>query len=51
MTIVYGLVVCNVGSLYRMRYGYITILVALGIAGFITLVERLKKRGAREKQA
>jgi hypothetical protein len=38
----YGLVVCNIGTLYRMRYVYITILVALGIAGFIVLQEQLK---------
>jgi len=44
MMLVYGLVVCNIGSLYRMRYVYITILVALGIAGFIALLEQLKPK-------
>jgi len=40
MMLSYGLVICNVGTLYRMRYPYITILIALGIAGFITLLEQ-----------
>lgn len=44
MMLVYGLVICNVGTLYRMRYGYITILVALGIAGFIILLDQLKSK-------
>lgn len=39
--LVYGLVVCNIGTLYRMRYGFITILVALGIAGFFAFLEQL----------
>ncbi|MDD5174199.1 MAG: hypothetical protein PHV48_05185 [Candidatus Omnitrophica bacterium] len=42
MMLIYGLVVSNVGSLYRMRYPYLTILVALGIAGFIAFIEDLK---------
>ncbi len=42
MMLVYGLVVCNIGTLYRMRYVYITTLAALGIAGFITFLENLK---------
>jgi len=42
--LVYGLVICNVGSLYRMRYAYIMILVAFGVAGFIMFIERLKMR-------
>lgn len=42
MMLVYGLVVCNIGSLYRLRYAYITILTALGIAGFIALLEQFK---------
>lgn len=40
--LIYGLAVCNIGTLYRMRYAYITTLVALGIAGFITLLEKIK---------
>jgi hypothetical protein len=42
MMFIYGLVVCNIGTLYRMRYLYITILVALGIAGFMAFLEDLK---------
>jgi hypothetical protein len=42
MMLVYGLVICNIGTLYRMRYGYITTFAALGIAGFIILLEKLK---------
>lgn len=42
MMLIWGLVVCNIGTLYRVRYGYIMTLVALGIAGFITLLERVK---------
>jgi hypothetical protein len=45
--LVYGLVVCNVGTLYRMRYLYITILIALGIAGFSAFLEQ--RRMKREK--
>lgn len=41
MMVNYGLIVCNIGSLYRMRYPYITTVVALGMAGFIALLERL----------
>lgn len=42
MVTIYGLVVCNIGTLYRMRYAYIATFVALGIAGFITFLENLK---------
>lgn len=47
MMLVYGLVFCNIGSLYRMRYGYISILVALGIAGFIVFFEKLKAKRSK----
>lgn len=40
--LVHGLVVCNIGSLYRMRYGYIMILVSLGIAGFLAFLDNIK---------
>jgi len=43
MMVIYGLVVCNIGSLYRMRYVYIMMLVALGLAGFFALTERINK--------
>lgn len=36
--LVFGLVVCNIGTLHRMRYVYITTLVALGIAGFFAFL-------------
>jgi hypothetical protein len=39
MMLVYGLVVANVGTLYRMRYGYIMTLVALAIAGVLAFWE------------
>lgn len=47
MLFVYGLVVCNVGSLYRMRYVYLTTLVALGIAGFMAFLGSVKRDRAR----
>jgi hypothetical protein len=31
--LVYAMVVINIGTLYRMRYGFLTALVALGCAG------------------
>ena len=34
---IYGLVVVNIGSLYRMRYVFLMLLVALGLAGFVEL--------------
>ena len=42
MMLTYGLVVCNIGSLYRLRYVYITTLAAVGIAGFIAFFEDIK---------
>jgi hypothetical protein len=41
MILLLSLIVCNIGTLYRMRYGYIMILMALSIAGFIKLCEKL----------
>ena len=50
MMLTYGLVVCNIGSLYRLRYVYITTLAAVGIAGFIAFFEDIKiKRDKRGK--
>lgn len=43
MLFIYGLVICNVGTLYRMRYPYLTTLIALGIAGFFAFMEQRKK--------
>jgi len=44
MMLVYGLVVANVGTLYRFRYGFIMTLVALGIAGVLSSREPRRKR-------
>lgn len=35
MLLLYGLTVTNIGAIYRMRYGYIMILVSIGIMGSI----------------
>lgn len=37
MMLIYALVVANVGSLYRARYGFIMTLVAMGIAVGLSL--------------
>lgn len=37
MLLVDGAVITNVGTLYRLRYGFLMLLVALGIAGALTL--------------
>ncbi|MFA4933744.1 MAG: hypothetical protein WC574_04875 [Candidatus Omnitrophota bacterium] len=42
--LMHGLVVCNVGSLYRMRYPYIMTLVSLGIAGFIVFLDDIRSK-------
>lgn len=39
--IFFALLVMNVGTLHRMRYGYLMMIVAVGIAGFIKAWERL----------
>ncbi|MEN6348212.1 MAG: hypothetical protein ABFD08_02290 [Syntrophomonas sp.] len=39
MMLGFSVVIPNIGSLYRTRYGFMMILVALGIAGFIKLIE------------
>ncbi len=44
MMLIYGLVVANVGTLYRFRYGFIMTLVALGIAGGLAFWEDRKKK-------
>jgi len=43
MAVLYSLVVNNMGALYRYRYGFTMILVALGVSGWITLWQRWKK--------
>ncbi len=44
MMMSYGLVVANIGSLYRVRYGFLMTLVALGIAGGLAQYQRLRHR-------
>lgn len=45
--LIYGIVFANLGTLYRMRYGFLMTLVALGLAGFITLCRHAKQHRAR----
>jgi hypothetical protein len=42
--IVLSLGVCNVGTLYRMRYGFLMIMVALGIAGLGAMILGIRGR-------
>jgi hypothetical protein len=44
MMLVYALVVANVGTLYRFRYGFIMTLVAVGIAGGLSAWEAWRQR-------
>ncbi len=46
MLFLYGLVICNIGTLYRMRYHCVATIAALGIAGFIILLEQIKNKCA-----
>lgn len=46
MMLVYGLVVANVGTLYRMRYGYMMTLVALGVAAGLALWQDVRQKRA-----
>jgi len=45
MILTYALVVVNIGTLTRMRYGFIMILVAFGIAGLLELINSKYKKG------
>jgi len=38
MMVIYTLAIPNLGTLHRMRYGFLMTLVALGICGFITVI-------------
>jgi hypothetical protein len=42
MILTYALVVVNIGTLTRMRYGFIMILVAFGIAGLLEYINNRK---------
>lgn len=39
MVLIYAVAIPNIGTLYRLRYGYLMTLVALGIAGFFAVRE------------
>jgi len=41
-TIALGLVVANVGTLYRMRYSFWMLIVVLGAGGFVVLLDRFR---------
>ena len=49
MMLVYGLAITNVGSLYRVRYGFLMILVAFGWAGFGIFWQKVHGKPAGEK--
>ena len=40
--VISGFTIANLGSLYRVRYAYILILLMLGVLGWVTLLERKK---------
>jgi len=44
LMITYGLVVANMGTLYRMRYGFIMTLVALSMASGLSIYQRIRAR-------
>jgi putative peptidoglycan lipid II flippase len=44
LLIVYSLVVANIGTLYRYRYGFTMLIVALGIAGWCSIWEWRRNR-------
>lgn len=39
MIMTFVLVLCNIGSLYRVRYGFLMTLMAFGLAGLITIID------------
>ena len=46
MLSVLGLTICNVGTLYRMRYGFLMMTAALGIAGLGAMILKIKGKKA-----
>jgi len=42
MMLIYAICICNVGTLYRVRYGYLMTLVGIGIAGIFAAWEALR---------
>jgi len=45
MSLVYAVAITNVGALYRMRYGYVMILVALGLTGGLAAWRDFARKG------
>ena len=43
MSLIYGLCIANVGTIYRIRYPFITTMLALGLAGFVRIREIFAK--------
>jgi len=48
MLILFSYVVCNIGTLYRMRYGFLTVLVGLGIAGAFQAHRDLRQKTTKK---
>ena len=48
--VIYGLVIANVGTLYRERYGFLMTLVALGIAGGVGGLQKFRKGSDKSRQ-
>jgi len=42
MMLIYAIGICNVGTLYRVRYGYLMTLVGIGVAGIFAAWEALR---------
>ena len=51
MLVIHGLVVLNIGTLYRMRFGYLMTLVALGVSGLISACGKCRKRSVTVSSA
>ncbi len=47
--VVYGSVILNIGTLHRMRYGFLMTIVAVGIAGLFIFLEILTRRSCHQK--
>lgn len=47
LLVVYGITTSNLGTLYRLRYFSITLLMSLGILGWFTLLEKYRNRNHR----
>lgn len=39
---VYGFTTANLGTLYRLRYGYLMVILAMGVLGWLTWMQRFK---------